>query len=83
MWKPVGILLKKLCGKAITKAAVAVGAPLLDGPLPIGDIIAVVTKSRPYAACAINELKFSATNIVKYGSNDKTNKDNAVNQMTS
>ena len=47
------------------------------------DIIAVVTKSRPYAACAINELKFYATNIVKYGSNYKTNKDNAVNQMTS
>ena len=47
------------------------------------DIIAVVIKSRPYAACAINELKFSVTNIVKYGSNDKTNNDSAVNQMTS
>ena len=47
------------------------------------DIIAVDTKSRPYAACAINELKFSATNIVRYGSNDKINNDIAVNQITS
>ena len=46
------------------------------------EIIAVATKSRPYAAWAMNESKFSATNIVRYGNNDRMNNESPLNQIT-
>lgn len=39
-------------------------------------------KSNPYKKQGTNELGFNATNVVKYGINDKMNKANPIDQMT-
>ena len=47
-------------------------------------VVNIVTKiySKPYNACGIKELKLLATNIVKYGKNDKTKSDIPSIQIT-